>query len=68
MLSSLRQCCQQNTPLSPCYQPLPGLFLSLFVRKTLASYGAIGQRERGGRQWHLTELNELITRIIPILK
>ena len=46
VLSSLRQCCQQKISLWPCYQPLPGLFLDLFVRTPLASYGTIGQRQR----------------------
>ena len=28
------------------FQPHPGLFLDFFVRTPLASYGAIGQKER----------------------
>ena len=54
MLSSLKQCCQQK--ISPDHvTSLPGVFLDLFVRTPLASFGTIGQKESE----RLTELNGL---------
>ena len=46
LLSRLKQCCQWPRSRRPCFQAYPGLFLDFFVRTPLASYGAIGQKER----------------------
>ena len=74
MLSSLRQCCQQKISLWPCYQPLPGLFLDLFVRMPLASYGAFEQSQRWtpmasyGTEWVNIAVNSMVRTISDYLQ